>query len=740
MNRILKLKGQFQQKSSNANFGPPHMQADAVVVSEKISSLINNLNECLNYWMNKDFYGKIFISITYVTLVPKSRRIENIIRNFKIVGIKFNNSDDKKHIITYYIEKREVKKSIDKLLFIKKIIDEKFSGKINNSGLEIFDRIVDFGNVSYSKSDIIKTIVDISNIQKIEVEEYTKKISERTIVSIYDTGNDTRQLLKNMGIVIDADRIRNTTLLLDPIEIELLQKEAPYLIAMEVVDLSKIPEEKNITEQLNFGRKIKTPSNEPIIGVIDSPFNKKVYFSDWVDDKNMVEGITNEEDYTHGTSVSSIIVDGPNLNPFLDDGCGNFRVRHFGISSGGRFSSFKIMTSIEEIVKNNPDIKVWNISLGSDKEIEENFISPEGSILDDIQLKYDVIFIVAGTNIPEGMKKDKMKIGAPADSVNSLIVNPVGYDNNIAYYARSGEVLSFYVKPDVCYYGGDKNLGINVCCSPNTEKITCGTSYAAPWIARKMAYLIHILGFSREEAKAIIIDSCEKWNEKYNAEERKKYGHGIVPIKISDIVNTPDDEIKFVISGVSIKYDTYNYRLPVPLKDGKYPFAAKVTMCYFPKCERNQGVDYTSTEFELKLGRLKEKKEDNSYSIASINNDLQDEDGALTTEEKARREFRKWDNTKCIKEKISTRSKDKKAYENPLWGISVTTKNRNDTSDGENIKFGMVITLKEIHGDNRIGDFIQMCSYNRWFVEEVNIEHQMELYNITENEIDFEDN
>ncbi|MBZ5796632.1 hypothetical protein K8353_41935, partial [Burkholderia contaminans] len=36
------------------------------------------------------------------------------------------------------------------------------------------------------------------------------------------------------------------------------------------------------------------------------------------------------QDYKHGTAVTSLIVDGANLNPNLDDGCGNFRVRHFG--------------------------------------------------------------------------------------------------------------------------------------------------------------------------------------------------------------------------------------------------------------------------------------------------------------------------------------------------------------------------------------------------------------------------
>ena len=360
--------------------------------------------------------------------------------------------------------------------------------------------------------------------------------------------------------------------------------------------------------------------------------------------------------------------------------------------------------------------------------------------MDEIQFKYDVIFVVAGTNIPKGIAKTNYKIGSPADSINSLVVNPVDINGKIASYSREGGVLSFYIKPDVCYFGGDFNMPMNVCYAPEKEKLTSGTSYAAPWITRKLAYLIHILNFTKEEAKAILIDSCEKWNEKYNETEKRKYGHGIVPTNIKDIVNTPNDEIKFVISGVSQKYDTYNYQLPIPMSEGKYPFAAKATMCYFPKCDRNQGVDYTNTEFELKIGRLKNKKKDQTYSIDTINDDLQDEEGELTTEEKARRYFRKWDNTKCIKEKYSSRSRDKKSYENPLWGISITTKNRLNSADGENIKFGIVVTLKELHEVNRIGDFIQMCSFNQWFVEEVDIDNKLDLYNESEIEIDFEDN
>ncbi|SYV90355.1 Uncharacterised protein, partial [Metamycoplasma alkalescens] len=66
-----------------------------------------------------------------------------------------------------------------------------------------------------------------------------------------------------------------------------------------------------------------------------------------------------QEDYAHGTAVSSIIVDGHRLNPELDDGCGHFRVRHFGVASSRYFSAFAIANSIEEIVRKNSDIKVW---------------------------------------------------------------------------------------------------------------------------------------------------------------------------------------------------------------------------------------------------------------------------------------------------------------------------------------------------------------------------------------------
>lgn len=106
-----------------------------------------------------------------------------------------------------------------------------------------------------------------------------------------------------------------------------------------------------------------------------------------------------------------------------------------------------------------------------------------------------------------------------------------------------------------------------------------GTSFAAPWITRKLAYLIYVMGFSREVAKALIIDAAAKWGPSGNVSDTM--GYGVVPKRIEDILNTPDDEIKFIITGTTQDYETYNYTLPVPVVNGKHPYYAKAVLCYF---------------------------------------------------------------------------------------------------------------------------------------------------------------
>ena len=365
--------------------------------------------------------------------------------------------------------------------------------------------------------------------------------------------------------------------------------------------------------------------------------------------------------------------------------------------------------------------------MGSKFEINQNYISPEAAALDELQYKNNVIFVIAGTNTSDN--KEIVRIGAPADSINSLVVNAVDKDGKKTSYSRKGKVLSFFVKPDVCAFGGDLNEYINVC-TPTGLDIQRGTSFAAPWISRKLCYLIDKMGLSREIAKALIIDSAVGWR-KTNPDE-EYLGYGVVPTKISDVMLGKKDEIKFYIEGDANSFYTYTYNLPVPMVNDKFPFYAKAVLCYFPKCTRSQGVDYTNTELDLQFGRM------GKNGIRSVNRNTQGEDLEKATNEATARElYRKWDNVKVVVDEIKDKKIPRKNYNNSnLWGLKITNKERLERENG--LKFGVVVTLKEMYGKNRIREFIDQCTMRNWIVNRINIENRLDIYAAAEEIIEFE--
>lgn len=752
MNSVLELKGKrFVQASKITNNGGVAMNSKVVVKCEQLIKLQSKINQIKEFWkLEKKPFDGILISVHYNKIVAKSNRISGLFKgkhsNSAIVGAKFNEEKDK-HIITYFLDIKDLEKSIDLLSNANHVLKYEFQGSIDKSTFDnekIFGNekkkikgTIQFDNLPIKKTAFKQVIADVSFIDDFEIEIATWQMKQ-SIVTLYDTRTDAKLLFKNIGIDILTSRILdNQTVFLDENQLKILFEKAPYLVSMATVDLKELTPEDFIEDYQKGMLYIPSPRIEPTIGVIDTLFDKRVYFSEWVEYYDMVDDSIpkSTNDYRHGTAVSSIIVDGARLNPWLDDGCGRFRVRHFGVAIGSKFSSFTITKQIKEIIANNKDIKVWNISLGSNQEINDNFISAEASILDQIQYENDVIFVVAGTNKPNNNIK---KIGSPADSINSMVVNAVTKSGLSTKYARKGLALSFFAKPDVSYYGGSEEQYIKVC-EPLGESHVAGTSFAAPWIARKLSYLIDILGLSRELAKAIIIDAARDWNENPTPEEVSLYGHGVVPIKISEIVQSKDDEIKFLVSDVSEKWNTYNYHFPVPLKDDCYPYIAKATMCYFPICNRTQGVDYTNTELNLHFGRIKDNGD-----LNEINYDKQNQEETLGTEKvyilegDARDKFRKWDNVKYVVEKPKNRMKPKKSYSNKNWGMEVKTSNRLDPKDGIGIRFGVIVTLKEINGINRIDEFIKNCTLNGWLVNRLDIQMRIAINEKVNEEIEFE--
>ena len=739
MNSLLQLKGHFEQRSNPNRPGPRNLPAGQEIKASHVSDLKRQLSELAVFWSDKTLFTKALISVHYTDVVAKSNRIKDLLSespkgaNESIVGARFDETGDRiKHVITHCVSRDTIKKTVAELDECIKILETQFAGRLFVSQIDD----INLNRISVngmSKTKFVSLMVDCFHVDFINIDTDKDPIEERSIITLYETDVRSSQILRQIGISeTKYQQLDDITFVMNPDQFEILKDAAPYLIAMSVSDITQIPvvNTNDIDEDPDYS--IPEPTNEPVVGVIDTHFYDKVYFRDWVQYHNeqSKEIELKPNDYDHGTMVTSIIVDGPTLNPRLEDNCGRFRVRHFGVAKDGRNNSSSIMRAIKRIVSDNKDIKVWNLSLGSELEINKNFISPEAAVLDKIQFENDVVFIVSGTN-----KRDddvsKKRLGAPADSINSIVVNSVDFEQIPAVYSRVGPVLSFFNKPDLSYYGGTDEDRINVY-APYGKKASYGTSFAAPWITRKMAYLVYKMGLTKEVAKALLIDSAAGWKKNtYNSEV---IGYGVVPKKIDSIIQCENDEIRFVISEVSELFDTYNYNIPVPVYQESQPFIAKATLCYFPKCSRNQGVDYTDTELDLHFGRIKDN------GIKPIDNNIQNDEGKYFLKEgRARQLYRKWDNIKLIGEELKDSPRARKVYDDGRWGISLKTKERLLGNAGKGLNFGLVITLKEINGQNRIEEFIRLCTLRGWLVNKVSIENQLEVYNKADVEIDFEE-
>lgn len=750
MNPLLQVKLSFKGEKNNQKPSSRNLRAKAETSIEKIDELIDSLRMVLRFYKdNPRIVDKMMIDICYNDIIAKSNRVRELLKpsrqttNDTVVGARFSDAPEgeENHIITHYVDEKTINKTIDELQVAKDFLQLRLGGKATPMNFTEPNSNIDYEGFSLGKGKLRDLIIDCSVVEKFDIPHITTIPDRDTfLITFYKSELSLSLLLEKLKIndtQLPYTAYGNDTISVTRDLFEIINDKIPYMISMISADLSSITLEEISTKKKDTYA-IPMPHNEPLIGVIDTFFDESVYFSNWVDNNDYISDLekyhNNLNLRDHGTEVTSIIVDGPRMNPWLDDGCGRFRVRHFGVCSS-RISTIRLVKKIKDIVSENPDIHVWNLSLGSDEEISRNFVSFDAAVLDEIQAKKNVIFIVSGTNDNRERQEGILRVGSPADSLNSLVVNSVRRDGQPASYSRKGNILSFYNKPDVSYYGGDYNDRITAYTSYGTEEVY-GTSFAAPWISRKMCYLIDVMGMPKEVAKALIIDSAAAWDYKtMTAKNKSVIGFGVVPVDIRKIVETESDEIRFVVYGTSNSYRTANYAIPVPKDDeNKYPYVARATLCYFPECTRTQGVDYTDRELSLKFGRIINDK----GRISDINDNIQDDADSRTDERQSRKEFRKWDNTKFISRVVKNSNKPVKSYDDRLWGLTITSKERLSTHMRTPLNFGVVVTLKEVNGINRIEDFIKACTLRGWIVNRLDVQNQLDIYTSSQEEIHFE--
>ena len=178
--------------------------------------------------------------------------------------------------------------SIKKLSSAIKIVENTFGGIISSEVLDkINKKIIVFDTTEIKPTVFLNIVVDCHYVEKFFISQEDTDFKTDTIITIYKTDN-TKTVLERVGINVLPSRIYDeTTLLLTPDQLGILQSRASYLIAMATSDISKLSKELLLGPSEDLV-KIPSPKNEPTIGVIDTMFWENVYFKEWVKFKKKI--------------------------------------------------------------------------------------------------------------------------------------------------------------------------------------------------------------------------------------------------------------------------------------------------------------------------------------------------------------------------------------------------------------------------------------------------------------------
>ena len=156
-----------------------------------------------------------------------------------------------KHVFTHFVRLDTLKKSIELLQKTAAVVDEFYAGTLTSEACEkIADSGEYYGETLIAKSTFLKVIVDGNYVESFEIDRAENDITQNSIITIYQTGVETKKLLSKFGIQIVDDRIIDgTTLRLRPDEAKLLYNNASYLVAMSLTDFAEINRD-DITDEI----------------------------------------------------------------------------------------------------------------------------------------------------------------------------------------------------------------------------------------------------------------------------------------------------------------------------------------------------------------------------------------------------------------------------------------------------------------------------------------------------------
>lgn len=371
----------------------------------------------------------------------------------------------------------------------------------------------------------------------------------------------------------------------------------------------------------------------PIVGILDSGIAHIPHLDKWICEDKATFFTEEDTDKRHGTFVSGIVEYGDELIGKECSGTSGCKLFDANVISKFYRTMFEdeVIANIRDAVSHRPDIKIWNMSIGTEVTADEQEFSDYAKELDNITDEYDILVVKSAGNCPE-LSIPVSRIAVPADSIRSLVVGSIAhkkreYDrsevNCPSPFSRKGRGPSHIIKPEVVSYGG--NAGVNengeltespvLSFSPDGEIIgKTGTSFSTPRVTALAAGLQMKMGetFNPLLAKALIIHSAHYPSEmKMEIGDKLRYAGFGLPASCNKILYNDKYETTLILQDTLEKghfIEILDFPYPQSMiEDGYFYGNIQVTLVSKPILSTSQGAEYCQSNIKVMLGTYNNK-------------------------------------------------------------------------------------------------------------------------------------
>ena len=509
----------------------------------------------------------------------------------------------------------------------------------------------------------IETFLSVSNKSNLEVTSLKKLI------------NDIKDIYPKIEIhILEEDWIKSMFLLVKFKKNELIDVEK-HNVFLKVIDTSPIVRTIFLPPVLQAtNENIDTPTkgnilypdpntDYPVVGIIDTGVSDKIGLNAW--SVGCIDYLDKEQqDLSHGTFIAGLIAQSNYLNTLNELDENNCKFYDLDLyPTTGDFDDYypmgflDLLKQLEEYIPiaKAYGVRIFNLSLNLLTCVEDERYGIFSNMIDHISKKHDVIFVITAGNLnkyarPEwpNDENDALKMLAeyrhqgldrifqPSESVYSVCVGALDAADpsgrlNPSRYTRRGPGVSFGQKPDVVHIGGNIDFPHNLFSIAPNGNITqgCGTSYAAPLVAKTLANLNHATNNSctNETLKALLIHHSNKpdW---LKTERMEKVGNDLVgfglPSNAASSLLTDNHQITLVFSGtISDKQKLYfDFSWPSSLvsQKGSVNGDINITLVYQPEINRLNGSEFILQTLDVWLRQQHITKKTGSTKFANILN------------------------------------------------------------------------------------------------------------------------